>query len=77
MPLSLTVKLAAVIVAKKATVYALAWSYGFPRVYRRLSELSRWKIKSRQHRKAIQDSMKYIIRIPNRIASLHSSKRLH
>lgn len=42
-------------------------SYGFPRVYRRMIEFNKRTISDRTYRRVIQERVKYIFRIPNKI----------
>ena len=57
--------------AKKAAIYAVAHSYGFPRIYRRLLELERsaYPNATPVFRSAVRTGIKQTIRYPNQAAA--------
>ena len=61
-------KIVAIAFAKKATIYVLGRTYGYSRLYRRFIEFNRRKISNRSVQRSLQNKVKYIFRIPNRIA---------
>ena len=56
---------------KKAILYGVAHTYGFPRVYRRILELERsaYPTATPAFRASLRDGVKQVIRYPNKAAS--------
>ncbi|GAQ82989.1 putative Pentatricopeptide repeat domain containing protein [Klebsormidium nitens] len=74
MPVPFIAKFAAFWVAKKATVYLAARLYGFPKIYRRLSEVNKRVLFPNDPAKQqkVSDLLQSTFRLPNKIAQQYS-----
>ncbi|XP_067044259.1 uncharacterized protein [Acropora muricata] len=67
--------LLALSLGKKFTVYAVGRYYGFPRLYRRFAAFNRRVTSNRQTIRRRQDAMKFVFRIPNKIAAFFRRRK--
>ena len=54
---------------KKGTAYGLARYYGFPKLYRKIIRMNRRVVDNPAHRNQLSNSVKSVMRFPNRIAA--------
>ncbi|GJD08290.1 hypothetical protein Gasu2_26000 [Galdieria sulphuraria] len=59
---------------KKVSIFVVAKTYGFPRLYRRLMECNRRLIKNEPTRKRVRDQVQYLFRLPRRWMQLVQNK---
>eukprot|EP00871_Galdieria_phlegrea_P005137 jgi/Galph1/5624/GphlegSOOS_G4300.1 len=60
---------------KKVSVFVVAKTYGFPRLYRRLMECNRKFIKNPDTRKVVRNNVQYFFRLPRKIVELFNRRK--